>query len=382
MIPVGSDGAWQNEESAAYEDSMLRMHLFARSFDFNELANRTLDELQLHLHHCGEALPPSHFASIYANTRPGNPLRLFAAVAAAVLKLGPRETERYREGCRHISKLVKDVPEFEEDAKRAESKYGQILRVHSAASRDIGHGIARCEFHVHFPGEICHATGRPVPELEFAAEDFAITRPHGKEPSSVPEPEREQIRAIQPVPSKSSPLQPLVRLTTPPHSPFVILEMGNYESGKRQSEPLARTAFRPHDPNLPTGPRYHIPKPSIVDLPFRCPICRNRFPSKKPFVRHGIKIHEGIDMLGLWSSLEVTSTARSGTHNSPPAEMEIAERNVHEAPSRTPKLTKAQSRKSEGRLIRCDGCDQEFSVFGIVRHNQLHPSHRHPWVRR
>ncbi|KAE9372948.1 hypothetical protein N431DRAFT_340353 [Stipitochalara longipes BDJ] len=165
VVPIGPGEVvgCLSREATTYIHQMFRLYRFAIQYKMEELADRTIDEIQAHEFRCRGYLRMQWILDVYKSTPPESKLRLYCA--ASLYHSGIRSFEREFE-CHRASnfKMVRDeFPEVVDDIKRM----AQVFRDRSTFSdglKIVDHrnqkAFGMCVFHLHPHGKVCHAGSR------------------------------------------------------------------------------------------------------------------------------------------------------------------------------------------------------------------------------
>jgi hypothetical protein len=163
VVPIGPGGlvGWRSKESDTWCLQMLRLYRFAIQYEMEDLADRTLDELQAHEYRCHGWLRMGWIQDVYQLSKPGSKLRLYCA--AELYHAGMRVNNGVVEGPRVASfKTVRDrYPEAVDDLRRIAKVYkrqGKGGKVDPRNQKAFG----ICTFHTHPADKVCAAKNPEV----------------------------------------------------------------------------------------------------------------------------------------------------------------------------------------------------------------------------
>lgn len=176
VVPIGPGGVvgWYSKESQTYVQQMLRLYRFAIKYEMEDLADRTIDEIQAHEHRCNGSLRVGWIQEVYQTSEPGSKMRLHFAASlyhpGITMKMGaPRcvRTPQFKTIIRGpFPEAVDDIYRIGKVFERqSESIEGQVDH------RDQN-AFGTCVFHLHPEGEICHALNPQVLEARSFRNDW------------------------------------------------------------------------------------------------------------------------------------------------------------------------------------------------------------------
>jgi hypothetical protein len=164
VVPIGPGGlvGWRSKESDTWCLQMLRLYRFAIQYEMEDLADRTLDELQAHEYRCHGWLRMDWIRDVYQLSKPGSKLRLYCA--AELYHAGMRVYNGVVEGPRvvNFNALVRDrYPGAVDDIRRIAKVYRRQGKGGKVDPRDQkAFGI--CTFHTHPTDKVCAAKNAEV----------------------------------------------------------------------------------------------------------------------------------------------------------------------------------------------------------------------------
>ncbi|PMD32257.1 hypothetical protein L207DRAFT_640086 [Hyaloscypha variabilis F] len=165
VVPIGPGEVvgCLSREATIYIHQMFRLYRFAVQYEMEDLADRTIDEIQSHEFRCRGYLRMQWILDVYKSTQPGSVLRLYCA--ASLYHSGIRTFDREFE-CHRASnfKMVRDeFPEVVDDIKRM-AKVFHDRSTFTEGFKIVDHrnqkAFGMCVFHLHSESKVCHVRSR------------------------------------------------------------------------------------------------------------------------------------------------------------------------------------------------------------------------------
>jgi hypothetical protein len=178
VVPIGPGGVvgWFSNEAQRYIEQMLRLYRFAIKYEMEDLADRTMDELQDHEKRCGGRLCISQIQEAYEGSGPGSKMRLYCAVGLYQWMISTKMNSAQRPRCRGFLILRHVFPEIEVDIYRAADMYEQKAMKEKVDYRDRS-SFGSCVFHTHKKGDSCSATDPGYAELRVGEPSTTVRIP-------------------------------------------------------------------------------------------------------------------------------------------------------------------------------------------------------------
>jgi hypothetical protein len=168
ILPMGPGGHVEclSKEAQIYMQQMLRLYRFAIQYEMEDLADRTIDEIQAHERRCNGYPVMTWIQNVYNFSEPGSKVRLYCA--ASLYHSGIRIMRGLTHGCRasEFMSLRNSFPEAVDDIQRMEKVFQRESTWSNGKMVDHRdqEAFGACIFHLHPKGKICHATSPVVRE--------------------------------------------------------------------------------------------------------------------------------------------------------------------------------------------------------------------------